>query len=320
MRTIALVIVSLVCLSVANPTTATPTPAISSSLAKAVMKFFGKEGAEEASEYLAKQGSKEMLERVSSAAAKQGGDEAVEQVAKMTGKYGPDAVAALDNAPSIMPVLRALDELPETQVKDALARLAAGTTGRELAETVAKHGGAALRSEVLHPGVGMLLVRSLGDDGAELAVQLSNKQAIEVARHADDIAKLPKTQRDGVLAMIRNDSDRMVKFIGKFVEENPKATLFSVAATTVILAQPERILGGDKIVYDADGNPVVVSQPGLAGRSMDAGGAIMEHASENYLQPVYYTVMIFVGVFVVCWLAIKYWQFRKLGSIARLKR
>ncbi len=287
---------------------AMPVPAVASSVGKAILKYFGKEGSEQATEYLTKKGGKEVLERVSANAAKQGGDEAVEQVAKLAGKHGPDALAALDNSGVILPVVKALDELPEAQIKAALTKLAAGAPGRELAEATSRFGAVALRTELQHPGVGLVIVRSLGEEGAELASRLSTEQAIAIGRHAGEIAKLPAAQRSGVLAMIRGDTERIVGFVGRFVEANPGKTLFTVATTTVILAEPDRILGGDEIVFDADGNPIVVRKAGLAGRTIDAGGAAAEHVSERYVRPVFLAIMAFLGTFAALWIAIKLWH------------
>ncbi len=310
-RTVTLLVILCLVVSASASARAAGVPAVASSVTKAIFRYFGKEGSEEAAEYLSKKGGQEILERVSSSAAKQGGDETVEQVAKLAGKHGPDALAALDNAPSIAPVIKALDELPESQLPAALVQLAAGKPGKELAETVARHGAIALRSELMHPGVGMILVRSLGDDGAELAVQLSNRQAIAIGRHAEDIAKLPPAQRDGVIGMFKNNTDRMVSFVGRFVEENPGKSLFTVAATTVILAEPERILGGDEVAFDAQGNPIVVSKAGVVGRTMDAGGEALAHTSQEYLQPLFYVAMVFAGTFVTFWLMIKLWHLHR---------
>lgn len=284
---------------------------VATSVTRAITKYFAKEGSEEGAEYLAKQGGREMVERVAGAAAREGGDEAVEQVAKLAGKYGPEALTALDNAPSIMPVLSALDEIPEAQAKAALARLAAGSAGRELADTVTKYGSAALRSELMHPGVGTALVRSLGDDGAELASKLTSEQAIAVARHADDIAKLPQAQRTGVLSLLRQDTEKAVGFVGRFVENNPGKTLFTVATTTVILAEPDRILGGDEIVFDAEGNPIVVTKKGLADRGIAAGGEAVGHVSDQYIRPLYLTAMVFIGTFVALWMMLKLWHINR---------
>lgn len=314
----ATVIVSSLTMSLPSTADAFVIPAVTSSIGKAILKYFGKEGGEQATEYLSRNGGKEIMERVATAAAKQGGDDAVEQVAKLTRKYGPDALAAFDNAPAVMPILKALDELPASQIKPALTRLAAGTPGRELAEAVGKSGASALKTELQHPGVGLFFVRSLGDEGVELASKLTTDQAIVVARHSDQIAKLPASQRGGVMRLLRQDTERMVGFMGRFVEQNPGKTLFSVATTTVILAEPERILGGDEIVFDAEGNPVVVRKGGIADRTFEAGGDVASHVSEQYVRPVYLAVVSFVGVFTVMWLGLKYWQFRKLRSATKL--
>jgi len=308
MPALLLAIATLIPALVPSAAIAMHVPAVATSVGKAILKYFGKEGSEQATEYLAKKGGKEVLERVSANAAKQGGDEAVEQVAKLAGKHGPDALAALDNSGVIMPVVKALDELPEAQVKTALARLAAGVPGRELAEATSRYGAVALRTELQHPGVGLVFVRSLGDEGAELASRLSTEQAIAIGRHADALAKLPTAQRSGVLAMMRGDTERIVGFVGRFVEANPGKTLFTVATTTVILAQPDRILGGDEIVFDADGNPIVVRKAGLAGRTIEATGDAAEHVSERYVRPVFLATMAFLGMFAALWIAIKLWH------------
>ena len=174
--------------------------------------------------------------------------------------------------------------------------------------------------ELQHRGVGLFFVRSFGDEGVELASKMTTDQAIVVARHADEIGKLPAAQKAGLLGMLKGNSQEMVAFMGRFVEANPGKVLFSVAATTVILAEPERILGGDEIVFDADGNPVLISKSGFADRAMEAGGEVASHVSTNYLRPVYLTVMAFVGVFVVIWGSLKYWAFRKMKAIANIAK
>ncbi|TWT51083.1 hypothetical protein Pla22_38600 [Rubripirellula amarantea] len=283
------------------------TPMLGSSVVKAVMKYFGSEGTEQATKYITKQGGKEVIERVTSTASRQGGDELLEQVARITQTHGPDAISAIDNVPSIAPVVKAINELPEAQAKQALSRLAAGTTGRELGETVAKHGTVVLKAELKHPGVGGSLARKLGSEGGELATELTTDQAIALARHADDIAKLPPTQRSGILSLIRKDAERMFGFIGRFVENNPGKVLFTAAGTTIILQESERMLGGDEIVFDADGNPVVVTKPGMLGRPAVMAADTAKHVSDNYLRPLFYAGLAFVVFFsgVVVW--------RKLG-------
>ncbi|MCC9599594.1 hypothetical protein LOC67_03400 [Stieleria sp. JC731] len=277
-------------------------------VARAVMKYFGKEGAEEATEFLARSGGRELAERVGSTALREGGEEATEQVAQLVAKHGPDALKALDNSPQLTPLLSALRELPESQVKAALTRLSAGAAGKELAETVVKGGARALKSEIRHPGVGGMLTRTLGDDGAKLATDLSTDQAIAVARHADAIASLPAAQRAGVMRLLHNDAERMVKFFGRFAANNPGKTLFTAATTTIVLAESDRILGGDEIVFDADGNPIVVSKAGLIGRTVESGGKALGHVSANYLQPLFYASIAFVFSFAALFIFAKLYQ------------
>ncbi|TWU48080.1 hypothetical protein [Rubripirellula reticaptiva] len=313
LRCIALLSAMLVpwttpCRAAAEIPIANQSVALAGSVAKAIVKYFGKEGASEASEFLSKKGGREMMERVSASATREGGEATVEQVSKLATKYGPEAIVALDNGPSVQSVLNALDELPTDQVRPALAKLAAGAPGRELADATTKFGVRALQSELKHPGVGLVLVRSLGDDGAELATRLSSDQAIAVARHAEDLAKLPPTARSNILGMIRDDATRMVQFLGRFAEANPGKTLFTVAATGIILAEPDRILGGDEIIYDADGNPILISKSGLAGRTLAAGGSIAEHVSTQYVRPVFLTALAFVTTFAILWASLKLWR------------
>lgn len=146
--------------------------------------------------------------------------------------------------------------------------MSAGPQGRELAELTQRHGAGAIRAEVAHPGVGSRLVMHLGDDGVELAGRLTKDQAMDWARHADDLARLSPAQREGVLNLVRKDPDAMTSFIGRFLEKNPGKTLFTVGAVTVILANSERILGGAEIVFDELGVPQVVSKPGLVDRTV----------------------------------------------------
>ncbi len=108
--------------------------------------------------------------------------------------------------------------------------------------------------------------------------------------------------------MLRRDTERSVAFMGRFVENNPGKTLFTVATTTVILAEPDRILGGDEVVFDADGNPVVVTKTGLVDRGMAAGGEAAAHVSNQYLRPLYLTALAFVGTFVALWMMLKLWH------------
>jgi len=276
----------------------TPTQSLAAggaTIVRAVTNYFGKESASEATEWLTKMGGKEVAERLTTKATTEGGEATVEQIAGLAGKYGPDAVRGLDNVPALRPVLGAIDELPESQIGPALARLGAGRSGKELADTVTRYGAGAIRAELKHPGVGVRFASSLGDEGIAIAEKLTTAQAIAIGRHVDDIAKLPPTQRNALLLMISEQSDRFATFVGDFIKQNPGKTLFTVSGTTVVLANKDAILGGDEIVFDKDGNPVVMSKQGLVER---AASRATTEVSNRVVSPLV-NVFVPLGAIVV---------------------
>jgi hypothetical protein len=234
----------------------------SSSLFRSLAKHAGNESAEK----LSKELGEATFERVTVKLAQEGGEQTAEQVASLTAKYGPDVIRAVDNSPSATAMLKSVDELPAEQIPTAFGRLAAGTQGRELAETVVEHGASALRSELAHPGIGGALVRKLGGEAAELTPVLTKDQAVTLASHADDIAKLPQEQRKSILAWIRSDTERILAWMSDFMKHNPGKTLFTVATTTVILSESDRILGDYEWIVGADGVARLQAKPGLVER------------------------------------------------------
>jgi hypothetical protein len=86
----------------------------------------------------------------------------------------------------------------------------------------------------------------------------------------DGLANVPVSQRKGLFELIGKDKDRFFAWLGKFAEDNPGKTIGSVTFLTAFLPNAERILGGDPIVFDKDGNPQVMHKPGLAGPIVDA--------------------------------------------------
>ncbi len=202
----------------------------------------------------------------------------------------------------LKPVISAIDELPAEQAGKALTRLAAGAEGRELAEAVTRYGSGAIRAELKHPGVGVRFATQLGDEGIVLAEKLTTDQAIAIGRHVDDIARLPQSQRSTLLTMISEQSDRFANFVGDFVMKNPGKTLFTAATTGVVLANRDAILGGDEIVFDAEGNPIVVSKSGLIER---AGARATTEVSERVISPVVSMMVPLIAGVVALYAAIK---------------
>lgn len=280
------------------------------SLVKAATRYFTRKGIAESSEQFVKYGGREFAERVARSLVKEGGEEAVEKAAKLTAQYGPDVLRVIDNAPSPTALLKALDEIPADAMGSALARLGADGAGAPLQALVRQYGSRMLLAEVANPGVSVRLVRGLGDDGLKLASKLGRDDAIAIARHADDIGHLPPEQKQGVLALLYGDTKRMVEFMGRFIEQNPGTTLFYGSTTTVLLANSERLLGGDDLVVGKDGNAVIVSKPGLVGRTMNS-------VFDKVVSPILYVLLPIVAIGSATWIAIKlYYTYRRERHLA----
>lgn len=262
--------------------------------------YFSRNGGRQLTEELAELGGDVAVGNLARKVLTESGEQGVEQLATLAGKFGPDAVRALQQADSVAPVLKAISDLPDAMVGPALRRLASASAPKELTEAVSRYGASALRAEVVHPGMGGKLVGSLGNDGIMLTEKLSSEQLLQVARHADDIAKLPTAQRESVLQMIRSDTKAMVSFLGRFVEKNPGTTLFTAAGTGIILSESERILGGDEIVFDKDGMPHLVSKPGTVGRTVD-------QVSDRLMTPILNWLLPIIAVAFSIFLAIRLW-------------
>ena len=227
---------------------------------KAFGRYLAKETGQKATELAVKQMTKqvgeELIERTAQKVVREGGEKSLAKVGEMVAKHGPDVVRALDNVPDALPLLKLLDELPADEIGKAVSRLAAGSTGKELAVLSTKVGTVALRAEAKHPGVGVRFARALGSDGAELSMKLTTEQAVQIGRHVDDIAQLPATQQSQLLAMISSNADRFAVFVGRFVEKNPGKVLVTAASAPIILANSAAIFGDGDIVLDSNGNPV----------------------------------------------------------------
>jgi hypothetical protein len=262
-------------------------------LAVTVGRFVGKASTSEAAEQMARIGGREGLEIIASRTLQEGGEQALRQLVTNAAQYGPDYLMVLKKARSPRFMAKVLDDLPPDAVEPAIRALGRKSGGEALELTVEKYGAKALRAEVKCEGVGARLVETLGDDGLEAVNTLSRSEAITLGQYADDIARLPEAQKAGVLQLLRDDGKQMVAFMGRFIEKNPQTVLFTSAATAVILANSERLLGGDEIALDADGNPFVVSKPGAVGR---IGGALM---------PPIYWVMSAISAAAMAWLGLR---------------
>lgn len=256
-RRVAVLAIAIVLLAVTSPAAHA---SVGGEIIKAIGRFLAKETGQEATEQAVKQMTQqvgeELIERTAQKVIREGGEKTLIEVGELVGKHGPDVIRALDNAPDALPVLKLLDELPASEIGKAASRLAAGSTGKELATLGTKIGAVALRAEAKHPGVGIRFARVLGSDGAELSLKLTTDQAVQIGRHVDDIAQLPAAQQSQLMAMISSNTDRFAAFVGRFVEKNPGKVLFTAASAPIIFANSAAIFGDGEIVLDANGNPV----------------------------------------------------------------
>ena len=102
----------------------------------------------------------------------------------------------------------------------------------------------------------------------------------------------------------------MIEFMGRFIEKNPGKTLFAGSATAVVLHNAERLLGGDELVVDKDGNVTVVSRPGLMGRM---GNSLFD----RIISPILYVLLPIVAIGSAAWMAIKlYFTYRREHHLA----
>ncbi|MBY0588873.1 hypothetical protein K2X85_16995 [bacterium] len=270
---------------------------------KAIGRYLTKETGQEATEQavkeMTKQVGEELIERTAQKVVREGGKKSFVEVGELVAKHGPEVVRALDNAPEALPVLRLLDELPADEVATAASRLAAGSTGRELATLSMKLGTVALRAEARHPGVGVRFARAFGTDGAELSLRITTDQAVQIGRHVDDIARLPANQQSELLKMISSNAGRFTAFVGRFVQQNPGKVLFTAASTPIILANSAAIFGEGNIVFDKDGNPVLDSKGDPISEHSGVVPDVAKGVVDAVKAPIQTTLYLASGVIVI---------------------
>jgi hypothetical protein len=251
-------------------------------IAEAIAKKGGKEATQELAEFGGKKAIQEVLEK----AAKEGGDELVEKVIRYGRKYGLSAVKTIDNAPALY--IKALDGIPETLVERAL--WAAQREPAAMTRLLSKHGSDALQIAARHRGVGTDIVVKLGDDGVRMANIMSEKQAVILARHADEIAGLPPVQKNQVVDAILSAPAKIIDYM----ETHP--TVFkSAAGVATLLAIKDDMFGKDEeVTIGPDGKKTIRKR------------GFLERILERFQQPVS-AILVVIAVIVALWGAVKIW-------------
>lgn len=211
-------------------------------IAEAIMKQGSKEGLRELAEYGGNQAIQEALERV----ARDGGDELVAKAVKFGKAHGVGAIKTIERAPTLY--IKSLEAMPKNLVQRAF--WAAQRDPLVMERLMAIHGPEALGIAARFRGVGAEIMIKLGDNGIQAARELTESQAVVLARHADDIAVLPGAQRQGVLQAMTAAPGRILEYL----EQHPRILMTSAGVGTVI-ALKDDVLGVEKeTVINPDGS------------------------------------------------------------------
>lgn len=230
---------------------------IASQAAEEVFEFFVKKGTREASEELAQAGGKAGIKALLESAEREGGEALIKRAAAMVREHGASAIKALQRNPSLY--LQALETLPKTTVKPAL--WAIEREPEVMGKLVTRFGSDALELSVKHPGVWTSIGTKLGDDAITLGRKLNPEELMILARHADDMAALPKDQCKKVLEAILNNT----KAVLTYLEKHPRILYTAAGVATVIALREDLIGSAEEVSIDKNGNKRIY-KPGLVER------------------------------------------------------
>lgn len=198
---------------------------ISSELVETVFKSLLREGSRDAVEQLARTGGRAAVREVLEVASREGGETLARRCAILIEQEGVTALRALKTSPKL--VVSAVEQLPAAARRGALNAIE--REGPQLIPLITTHGPGALQAASAHPGVGTRLVAALGPQGIELVPSLTTDQAILLARHADDLARLPAAEKSTVMQLLHEKPAQTLDFL----EAHPKTLAIGTAAVGV---------------------------------------------------------------------------------------
>ena len=231
-------------------------------LGEAILRRGGTEAAGE----LARIGGQKAVQELMEQAAKEGGEVLMKQTAQLAEKHGVLALKAMHGAPGA--VVRSVDGMPAELAEQGLRAIV-----REPAvmQAMAKEfGSAALETAAKHPGLAGKISGSMGREGLDLARRVTTEEATILARHADEIAKLPASERAGVMELLKQAPGKTLAWM----ERHPKLLIAGSATTAVVLARKELFGEGDTrgffervggSLYETFKAPVNIAVAALAG-------------------------------------------------------
>lgn len=207
----------------------------SEAVAESLINVMLREGGQAAASELTEFGGKAAIHALLQRAARESGDSLADRVVQYGSCYGPPALKAIEPSPSRM--IRALDRLPSDLIQQAIS--AAARDPKLLSSLISAYGDEVLEVVARQPGVGAGLVEKLGLDGIRIGNRLTTDQAVVLARHADDIAALPSSERSHLVdAMIKAPAQVL-----DYLETHPKV-LLTAGGVSAIIATNENLPGG----------------------------------------------------------------------------
>jgi hypothetical protein len=285
---------ALVVADVANAQAGPAARTAARELIEAVLRTGGREATEELAEIGGEAAVREAIEK----AMREGGETLAGRVTHYGRTSGFAALKVIDRAPARW--VGVLDELGAEMAGPALR--AAGREPELLTRLMTTYGKEAVEVAVKHPGVGTRLVETLGKDGIELGMKLGTDDAIRLARHGDDIAKLAPKPRSQVMEKIA----RSPKAVLAFLEANPKV-LLTAAGVATVLAVKDEFLGetGERRVLP-DGT-VIEPAAGFAER-------ITDRVIDRFHEPMS-LLLGALGLIVLGWGAIQLWHVWRMKQL-----
>ena len=250
-----------------------------------IFKRAGKQSAEELSKLGGRAAVRETLER----AASEGGEGLVKRTTAYGIEQGPIALRVIGRSPAKM--VGALDNVA-ADLRPAALR-AVEREPQLVTGLVERYGADALEAAAKQPGVGSVLGEKLGAEGLQAAKTLTTDQSIIVARHADEIAKLPPAERAGFFAKLKSNAAGVTGFL----ERHPK-TLLTAAGVAVVLGAKDEILGPGGETVGPDG-AVIGRREGLVLR-------VWHDVLGLLARPIGWIATLLVGV-AAMWAGLKVW-------------
>lgn len=272
-----------------------------SSGAREILEVVAARGGREAAQELAEFGGKEAVEAALQRVAKEGGDDLVAKAVRFGKSHGLSAIRTIERAPALY--IKALDAMPANLVERALG--AARRDPALVERIVSRHGSEALEIAARHRGVGADIVAKLGDDGIRMARNLTEEQAVILARHADDIARLPQGQRGDMVDVILKAPGRILDYL----ERHPRVFMTATGVTTLI-ALKDDVLGADEeTIVNPDGST----------RTRKIGFA--ERIVTTFQTPLASILVVIAGI-VAAWGSVRVWgdYRRERARVAAMER